>query len=118
MTTPHDQNPQTANFNPQPAMNRAQSNVSQSDAARKIERLLDVELNVVVRFGSTQMSLRDVAQLGAGAMIELDRAADAPVEVLVNNRLFAHGETVVVDGYYGVRITEIVASAEGALKFL
>jgi flagellar motor switch protein FliN len=81
-----------------------------------IERLLDVELDVVVRFGTTEMALRDVVRMGTGTMIELNRAVDEPVELLVNGRPLARGEVVVVDGYYGVRITEIGTQAERALS--
>jgi flagellar motor switch protein FliN len=76
-------------------------------APRNIERLLEVELDVVVRFGVTNVPLRDVVRMGVGTMIELNRAVDEPVELLVNGRQLARGEVVVVDGYYGVRITEI-----------
>jgi flagellar motor switch protein FliN len=76
-------------------------------APRNMERLLGVELDVVVRFGVTQVPLRDVVRMGVGTMIELNRAVDEPVELLVNGRPLARGEVVVVDGYYGVRITEI-----------
>jgi len=74
---------------------------------KNIERLLEVELDVVVRFGVTNIPLRDVVRMGVGTMIELNRAVDEPVELLVNGRPLARGEVVVVDGYYGVRITEI-----------
>ncbi len=77
------------------------------DPARNIERLLDVELEVVVRFGLTQMPLRELIRIGVGSMIELNRQVDEPVELLVNNRPLARGSVVVVDGYYGVCITEI-----------
>jgi len=87
-------------------------------APRNIERLLDVELEVVVRFGVTNMPLRDVVRMGPGTMIELDRGVDEPVELLVNGQPLARGEVVVVDGYYGVRITEISARAERALSFM
>jgi flagellar motor switch protein FliN len=81
---------------------------------RNKERLLEVELEVVVRFGVTSVPLREVVRMGTGAMIELNRAIDEPVELLVNGRPFARGEVVVVDGYYGVRITEIGTPAERA----
>ncbi len=77
------------------------------DPARNMERLLDVELEVVVRFGLTQMPLRELIRIGVGSMIELNRQVDEPVELLVNNRPLARGSVVVVDGYYGVCITEI-----------
>lgn len=99
----------------------AMSNVSGSprrarreEAPRNIERVLDVELEVIVRFGQTDMPLRDVVRLGVGTMIELNRAVDEPVELLVNGRHLARGEVVVVDGYYGIRITEIGTPNERA----
>ncbi len=88
------------------------------EAPRNIERLLDVELDVVVRFGVTNVPLRSVVRMGLGTMIELNRAVEEPVELLVNGRPFARGEVVVVDGYYGVRITEIGAPAERALSLI
>lgn len=81
---------------------------------RNIERLLEVELDVVVRFGVTNIPLRDVVRMGVGTMIELNRAVDEPVDLLVNGRPLARGEVVVVDGYYGVRITEISPFSERA----
>jgi flagellar motor switch protein FliN len=83
-------------------------------APRNIERLLEVELDVVVRFGVTNVPLRDVVRMGVGTMIELNRAVDEPVDLLVNGRPLARGEVVVVDGYYGVRITEISPVSERA----
>lgn len=85
---------------------------------RNIERLLNVELDVVVRFGVTAAPLRDVVRMGVGTMIELNRAIEEPVELLVNGRPLARGEVVVVDGYYGVRITEIGPPAERAASIL
>lgn len=69
--------------------------------------LLDVEMDVSVRFGRTEMPLGDVVRVGIGSMIELNRTIDEPVELLVNGSPFALGEVVVVDGYYGVRIVDI-----------
>lgn len=77
------------------------------DAARNMERLLDVELEVIVRFGLTHVPLRELVRIGVGSMIELNRQVDEPVELLVNNRPLARGSVVVVDGYYGICITEI-----------
>ncbi|SRR6266498_4854684 len=85
---------------------------------RNIERLLEVELDVVVRFGITYMPLREVVRMGIGTMIELNRGVDEPVELLVNGRTLARGEVVVVDGYYGVRITEIGPPSERAASIL
>jgi flagellar motor switch protein FliN/FliY len=80
--------------------------------AINIEQILDVEVPVVVHFGRTEMSLAEVAELGPGAVVELDRGLDDPVELWVNNRPFAKGQVVVVDGNYALRIQEIVSPAE------
>jgi len=69
--------------------------------------LMGVKLPIRVLLGRTQLSLRDIAQLGSGAVVELDCSPDDPVEIIVNDRVIAHGEVVVVDGNYGVRITKI-----------
>ncbi len=79
----------------------------ENESSNNIERLLDVEMNVTVRFGKTEMPLKDIVHFGFGSMIELNRTVDDPVELLVNNFPFARGEVVVIDGYYGVRVTEI-----------
>lgn len=83
-----------------------------SESFNNMDRLLDVEMNITVRFGKTETPLRDVVRYGVGSMIELNRTVDEPVELLVNNYPFARGEVVVIDGYYGVRITEIGTAEE------
>jgi len=81
--------------------------MQETDSSKNIERLLDVEMNVTVRFGKTEIPLKEVVHFGVGSMLELNRTVDEPVELLVNNFPFARGEVVVIDGYYGVRVTEI-----------
>lgn len=71
------------------------------------ERLMDVGLEVKLRFGSRRMVLRDVLALSAGAVVELDRPLQAPVDVLLDGRVIAQGEVVVVDGKYGLRVTGV-----------
>jgi flagellar motor switch protein FliN/FliY len=68
---------------------------------------MDVELNVSLRFGQRQLPLREVLDLASGSVIELDRMADEPVELYLDGKLIARGEAVVVDGNYGLRVTEI-----------
>ncbi len=77
--------------------------------AINIEQIMDVEVPVVVRFGKTEMLLGDVTRLAPGSLIGLDRSPDEAVELLVNNRPFAKGEVVVVDGNYALRVQEIVS---------
>ncbi len=69
--------------------------------------LLDVRLPIRVLLGRTQLCLRDVAQLGGGSVVELDCSPNDPVDIIVNDRVIAQGEVVVVAGNYGVRITGI-----------
>ena len=74
---------------------------------RNLKLVMDVELNVSLRFGQRQLPLRDVLELGSGSIVELDRMVDDPVELYLDGKLIARGEAVVVDGNYGLRVTEI-----------
>ena len=79
-----------------------------------LDMLHDVEMEVSAELGRTRMSVRELLSLNPGAIVELDRAAGSPADLLVNGRLIARGEVVVVDENFGIRITEIVApGAEG-----
>lgn len=78
-----------------------------TETGMHFDRLLDVEMNVTVRFGTAEVPLREVVRYGVGSMIELNRSVDEPVDLLINDHPFARGEVVVVDGYYGVKVTEI-----------
>jgi len=77
--------------------------------SRTMDLLLDVDLPVSISFGKAQLPMKDVLKLTTGSIVELNRAANDPVEVLVNHCLIARGEVVVVEGNYGVRIQEIVS---------
>jgi len=70
--------------------------------------VLDVELSVLLRFGQRRLSLREILDLTCGSVIELDRRVDDPVELLLDGRVIARGEAAIVDGNYGLRVTEIV----------
>jgi flagellar motor switch protein FliN/FliY len=74
-----------------------------------LDMLHDVEMEVSAELGRTRMSVRELLSLSPGAIVELDRAAGSPADVLVNGRLIARGEVVVVDENFGIRITEIVS---------
>jgi flagellar motor switch protein FliN len=78
-----------------------------STPAYNLNLVMDVELNASLRFGKRQLSLRDVLELGNGSVVELDRLVDEPVELYLDGKLIARGEAVVVDGNYGLRVTEI-----------
>lgn len=78
----------------------------------KLNRIHNVEMGLTVAIGHARLSVRDVLNLEQGGVIELDRSAGAPADVLLNGRLIAHGEVVVVDSDYAVRITKILDVAE------
>jgi flagellar motor switch protein FliN len=75
-----------------------------------LEILMDLPVQLTVELGSCQMTMRDVLQLASGSVVQLDKAADTPVDLLVNRKRFARGEVVVVEDRFGIRITEIISS--------
>lgn len=80
-----------------------------SEIQQKLELLFDVPLKIVVELGRARMTLKQVMDLTVGSLIELDKLTGEPVDILVNGRLIARGEVVVIDENFGVRITEIVS---------
>lgn len=83
-----------------------------TESSAKLGRIHNVELGLTVAIGHKRVSVRDVLDLEPGNVMELDRSAGAPADVLLNGRLIAHGEIVVVDSDYAVRITKILDLAE------
>jgi flagellar motor switch protein FliN/FliY len=90
---------------------------SSTAQAASYGRLMNVGLNVKLRFGSRRMLLRDVLALCPGVVVELDNTLHSPVDLLLDGRLIAQGDVVIVDGKYGLRITGVVdpASTAGAV---
>lgn len=76
--------------------------------------LMDVELEVMLRFGCRQATLREVLELTSGAVLELDREIQEPVDLLLNGRIIARGDVVVIDGNYGLRVTEVASTQQRA----
>jgi flagellar motor switch protein FliN len=90
---------------------RPSSQVSSKDSSQmepNLDLIMDVKLNVSLRFGKRQLPLSDVIELATGSVIELDRQVDEPVELILGNRVIARGEVVIVDGDYGLRVTEVL----------
>ncbi|MBA4291409.1 flagellar motor switch protein FliN [bacterium] len=81
-----------------------------------LDLLYDIPLEVSVELGRVRMVVKDVIELGSGSIVEIDKAAGEPVDVMVNGRLVAHGEVVVIEDNFGVRITEILSPAERMAK--
>jgi flagellar motor switch protein FliN/FliY len=75
---------------------------------RNLGLVMDVELNVTLRFGQRQLALREVLELTSGSVVELDRQVDEPVELVLDGRVVARGEAVIIDGNYGMRITQLM----------
>ncbi len=84
---------------------------------RKIDFLLDVPVTVTVELGRTAMVIRDALSLGSGSVVELNKLAGEPVDLLINNKLVARGEVVVVNENFGVKVIDIV-SPEERLRYL
>nr|MBI3612612.1 flagellar motor switch protein FliN [Nitrospirota bacterium] len=80
--------------------------------ANSVDFILDIPMQVSVQLGSTRMLVRELLQLGQGSVIELDKLAGEPMEVLVNNKLVARGEVVVVNEKFGIRLTDVVSATE------
>ena len=78
----------------------------------KFKYAIDIPLQVTVELGRTKHSVKEILELASGSIIELDQLAGEPVDILVNNRLIAKGEVVVIDENFGVRITDIVSQKE------
>ncbi len=83
----------------------------------KLERLLDVPLTVSVEIGRARMTISELLQLGVGSVIELDKMAGEPVDILINDKIMAKGEVVVIDESFGVRIISLIGH-EGKVSSL
>jgi flagellar motor switch protein FliN/FliY len=94
---------------PRAAVNAEQEQRLSPITERNLDLLMDVSLNVKLRFGQRQIPLRELLDLSDGAVLELDQEIDDPAELLLGNRVIARGEVVIVDGNYGIRVTEVVS---------
>ncbi len=91
-------------------MNQIRSKGATNDA--NLQRILDIDMPITVSFGSAKWPLKEIMKLSPGTILELEQTADAPVVLKVNNKSFARGEVVVVDGFYGIKIREISSTEE------
>jgi len=96
----------------QPAAFPPVDKANAAPGANNLEFILDIPLQVTVQVGSARMQIRDILQLGQGSVVELDKLAGEPMEVLVNNKLVAKGEVVVVNDKFGIRLTDVVSAAQ------
>lgn len=88
----------------------------EAPAFKNLDLILDIPMQVSVRMGSARLLVRELLQLGQGSVIELDKLAGEPMDVLVNNKLVAKGEVVVVNDKFGIRLTDVVSPMERVQK--
>ena len=81
-----------------------------------LDRILDIPLLLSAQLGSTRMLIKDLLQLGPGSIVELDKLAGEPLEILVNERLVARGEVVMVNEKFGIRLTDVISATERVNK--
>jgi flagellar motor switch protein FliN/FliY len=81
-----------------------------------LDRILDIPLVLSAQLGNTRMLIKDLLQLGPGSIVELDKLAGEPLEVLVNERLVARGEVVMVNEKFGIRLTDVISPSERVNK--
>ncbi len=102
---------QPTNVQPAVFSNFEQVQLGENEA-KNLDMLLDIPLQVTVELGRTKRSIKEILELSTGSIIELDKLAGEPVDVLVNNKLVAKGEVVVIDENFGVRITDIISQKD------
>lgn len=83
---------------------------------RKLDAILDIPVTISMEVGRTQISIRNLLQLNQGSVVELDRLAGEPLDVMVNGILIAHGEVVVVNDKFGIRLTDVISQIERIKK--
>ena len=83
-----------------------------NDGDVKLDVILDIPVTIAMEIGRTQLSIRNLLQLNQGSVVELDRLAGEPMDVLVNGTLVAHGEVVVVNEKFGIRLTDVISPAD------
>ena len=81
-----------------------------------LESILDIPVTLSVEIGNTGITIRNLLQLNQGSVVELDRLAGEPLDVLINGTLIAHGEVVVVNEKFGIRLTDVISAAERVKK--
>ncbi len=83
---------------------------------QKLDSILDIPVTISMEVGRSQISIRNLLQLNQGSVVELDRIAGEPLDVMVNGTLIAHGEVVVVNDKFGIRLTDVISQTERIKK--
>ncbi|MET0355317.1 MAG: flagellar motor switch protein FliN [Cellvibrio sp.] len=98
------------------AFEELKSDYNKTTANPELEVILDIPVTISMEVGRTSITIRNLLQLNQGSVIELDRLAGEPLDVLVNGTLIAHGEVVVVNEKFGIRMTDVISPAERIKK--
>jgi flagellar motor switch protein FliN/FliY len=101
---------------PEAPLQNLQAEDNGNGEAANLEAILDIPVSLSVEIGQTKISIKNLLQLNQGSVVELERLAGEPLDVKVNNTLVAHGEIVVVNEKYGIRLTDIVSAQERVKK--
>lgn len=105
------QNYDTANF-----QTLQEDNASKTIAESGMDMILDIPVTIAVEIGRSKINIRNLLKLNQGSIVELDRLAGEPMDLIVNGTLIAHGEVVVVNEKFGVRLTDVISAAERVKK--
>ena len=95
-----------------PQIESVENNSSEGNESNNLDLILDIPLRVTVELGRSRMVVSELLNLGQGSVIELNKLAGEPMEILVNDKLVARGEAVVVNEKFGVRLTDIISPKE------
>lgn len=98
------------------AMDELMPSGSVVEGAPDLDVIMDIPVRISMEVGNTEISIRNLLQLNQGSVIELDRLAGEPLDVLVNGTLIAHGEVVVVNEKFGIRMTDVISASERIKK--
>lgn len=97
-------------------MEELKSSSLPAEGAPDLDVIMDIPVRISMEVGNTEISIRNLLQLNQGSVIELDRLAGEPLDVLVNGTLIAHGEVVVVNEKFGIRMTDVISPSERIKK--
>ncbi|MFG0834880.1 MULTISPECIES: flagellar motor switch protein FliN [Aeromonas] len=106
----------TAEVKPAPLEELRDDAPISAEERRKLDTILDIPVTIAMEVGRSQISIRNLLQLNQGSVVELDRVAGEPLDVLVNGTLIAHGEVVVVNDKFGIRLTDVISQIERIKK--
>ncbi|WP_020209477.1 flagellar motor switch protein FliN [Gilvimarinus chinensis] len=98
------------------ALNELENEGSPREVGPELDLILDIPVSISMEVGSTSITIRNLLQLNQGSVIELDRLAGEPLDVKVNGTLIAHGEVVVVNEKFGIRMTDVISPSERIKK--